>query len=251
MSGIPYQPSTSQDTSLSKPQAGSMQNYASGFDSSRSHAVLKGNLKTRVQFDVEDFLENALGTDKVKEDDFKQCLVLLNNNCGTGLNELKDQIRSGDEQKIYPPLVSPSSTYNHLDFLLIPSHPLKQSCMFQDIKENMKLSAEYHWQMVCTSSSDFDSEGLLLPDLKPDFMVADVSNLPQLHTEPTEPTQLKWRQARSIVEVKRRESDGLKLFIDRASTIKDLTAQGADYAHLLLAIRPFQYLCHWYHDLWH
>jgi len=86
-----------------------MQNYEFGFDSSGSRAMLKGNLKTRVQFDVEGFLENALGTDKVKEDDVKQCLVLLNNNRGTGLNELKDQIRSGDEPKMYAPLVSPLS----------------------------------------------------------------------------------------------------------------------------------------------
>ena len=95
-----------------------MQNYASGFDSSGSRAVLKGNLKTRVQFDVEGFLENALGIDKVEEGDVNQCLALLNNNRGTGLNELKDQIRSGDEPKMYPPLVSPSSTYDHLDFLI-------------------------------------------------------------------------------------------------------------------------------------
>jgi len=111
--------------------------------------------------------------------------------------------------------------------------------MFRDIKASMKSSAEYHRQMVCTSSSDFDSEGLLLPDLKPDFVVADVSNLPRPHTEPPEPTQLKWRQPGSFLEVKSRESDGPKPFIDRASTIKDLTAQGADYARLLLAVRPF------------
>jgi hypothetical protein len=116
-----------------------MQNHASRFNSSGSRAVLKANLKARVQFDVEGFLENALGIDKVKEDDVKQCLVLLNNNRGTGLNELKDQIRSGDEPKMYPPLVSLLCTHDHLDFLLIP----RLHCPLKKVKDVSGYQGKY------------------------------------------------------------------------------------------------------------
>ncbi len=78
---------------------------------------------------------------------------------------------------------------------------------------------------------------------KPDFLVADVPSRQshrdnRLLTDQYPPKEVRWRQCPSFIEVKSSSADRPRAV--NIADVKETLVQGADYARMILASRPFQ-----------
>ncbi|KAI0935651.1 hypothetical protein AcV5_004012 [Taiwanofungus camphoratus] len=92
-------------------------------------------------------------------------------------------------------------------------------------------------------SSDMPkTEDLFIAQGKPDFVLADVPPPEISETSLTavfNPDHVLWRQVSGFIEVKQSYKDS-PFPQDRTKTVKQVVAQAADYARLILCARPFQ-----------
>jgi Fungal protein kinase len=112
--------------------------------------------------------------------------------------------------------------------------------LFRDIEgTSEKYPRSHHRQLISTQSSKIPINGSSMPQVDPDFLLADVPNAPDPTslTTAVQARHIKPRQVTGFVEVKASEAE--RPFTSR-NVVKDLTAQVSDYARLVFSVRPFQ-----------
>jgi hypothetical protein len=116
------------------------------------------------------------------------------------------------------------------------THSNSKSSILRDIEQTADFgNRSYYRQIIQTAESRLHDEGQMLPHLKPDFVIVDVS--PDLK-DLLDVSQALRRQVSAFIEVKPTEKDR-PMPNSRSDAIKDLTAQAADYAGLIFSSRPF------------
>ncbi|KAG1720084.1 hypothetical protein EDB19DRAFT_1836220 [Suillus lakei] len=95
-------------------------------------------------------------------------------------------------------------------------------------------------QLVSMAERVPDAEGMSFPDNKPDFMLAEVPPMSGPLTPALDAGSggIKWRQICGFIEVKPSIKEGPNGA--RSATVRPIVSQGADYARLIMAARPFQ-----------
>jgi hypothetical protein len=83
-----------------------------------------------------------------------------------------------------------------------------------------------------------DAENMSFPDDKPDFVLAEVPPTPETLTPAVDVGTVKWRQICGFIEVKPKRDEGPNPRSPKS--VKTIVSQGANYARLVLAARPFQ-----------
>ncbi|KAG2036491.1 hypothetical protein BDR03DRAFT_982941 [Suillus americanus] len=85
-----------------------------------------------------------------------------------------------------------------------------------------------------------DAESMSFPDSKPDFVLAEVPPTPGPLTPALDVGSdgVKWRQICGFIEVKPSVKEGPN--VNRPTTVRQIVSQGANYARLIMAARPFQ-----------
>ncbi|KAG2065797.1 hypothetical protein BDR04DRAFT_1107862 [Suillus decipiens] len=95
-------------------------------------------------------------------------------------------------------------------------------------------------QIVSMSEHVPDAESMSFPDSKPDFVLAEVppTSGPLTPALDVGNDGIKWRQICGFVEVKPSVKEGPNA--TRPTTVRQIVSQGANYARLIMAARPFQ-----------
>ncbi|KAG2335520.1 hypothetical protein BDR05DRAFT_1006731 [Suillus weaverae] len=95
-------------------------------------------------------------------------------------------------------------------------------------------------QLVSMSDHVPDAEDMSFPSNKPDFVLAEVppTSDPLTPIIDVESDGVKWRQISGFIEVKPEAQEGPNVI--KPTTVKQIVSQGANYARLIMAARPFQ-----------
>ncbi|OAX34308.1 hypothetical protein K503DRAFT_869005 [Rhizopogon vinicolor AM-OR11-026] len=92
-------------------------------------------------------------------------------------------------------------------------------------------------QLVEMSDHVPDAEDMSFPVSKPDFALAEVPQTLEPLTPVVDVRTIKWRQICGFIEVKPKFEEGPNL---KSKAVRTIVSQGANYARLILAARPFQ-----------
>jgi hypothetical protein len=119
-------------------------------------------------------------------------------------------------------------------------HEISQQSMFRKIEgaEKTGYKRSQFRQLVAMSEHIPDAENMAFPDSKPDFVLAEVPPTSQSLTYAVDVGNLKWRQICGFIEIKTSSKDDPNA--KNPTTVKTIVSQGANYARLILAARPFQ-----------
>ncbi|KAG1728435.1 hypothetical protein EDB19DRAFT_1832744 [Suillus lakei] len=100
-------------------------------------------------------------------------------------------------------------------------------------------------QLVSMAKRVPDAEGMSFPDNKPDFVLAEVPPMlgPLTPALDVGSGGIKWRQICGFIEVKPSAKEGPNGA--RSTTVRHIVSQGANYARLIMAARPFQLYVLW------
>ncbi|KAG2132092.1 hypothetical protein DEU56DRAFT_889432 [Suillus clintonianus] len=95
-------------------------------------------------------------------------------------------------------------------------------------------------QLVSMSDHVPDAENMSFPHNKPDFVLAEVPPTSSSLTPAIDVGSdgVKWRQISGFIEVKPNVREGPN--VTEPTSVKQIVSQGADYARLIMAARPFQ-----------
>ncbi|OJA21145.1 hypothetical protein AZE42_10005 [Rhizopogon vesiculosus] len=92
-------------------------------------------------------------------------------------------------------------------------------------------------QLVEMSDHVPDAEDMSFPASKPDFALAEVPPTLEPLTPVVDVRTVKWRQICGFIEVKPKFEEGPN---PKSKAVRTIVSQGANYARLILAARPFQ-----------
>jgi hypothetical protein len=112
--------------------------------------------------------------------------------------------------------------------------------LFRDIEgTSEKYPRSHHRQLISTQPGKIPIDSSSMPQVDPDFLLADVPNALDSTslTTAVQARHIKPRQVTGFVEVKASETE--RPFAP-CKVVKDLTAQVSDYARLIFSVRPFQ-----------
>jgi hypothetical protein len=112
--------------------------------------------------------------------------------------------------------------------------------LFRDIEGTSEKYPRSHYrQLISTQPGKIPIDSSFMPQVDPDFLLADVPNALDSTslTTAVQARHIKPRQVTGFVEVKASETE--RPFAP-CKVVKDLTAQVSDYARLIFSVRPFQ-----------
>jgi hypothetical protein len=89
-----------------------------------------------------------------------------------------------------------------------------------------------------------DAENMSFPTNTPDFILAEVPQTSESLTPAVDAGNVKWRQICGFIEVKPKVDEGPNPKSPKIKSIAMIVSQGANYARLILAARPFQLYVH-------
>ncbi|KAG1830949.1 hypothetical protein DFJ58DRAFT_736804 [Suillus subalutaceus] len=211
------------DVTPVKPHTGSIQNYsaagrASSGDSRAAYQQdLLGNIEYRSQKPI-----NAYATWSITSIDTVVKTIEESIRAGNDLNEFQQNVWDKVEEKyLYPQLQS----------------------IFRTIEGAVATKTGYdrsqYRQLVAMGDHVPDAEKMAFPINKPDFALVEVPPTSEPLTPSIDPgsNRVKWREICGFVEVKNTFNKGPNA--PSATTVRQIVSQGANYARLILASRPF------------
>ncbi|KAG2038403.1 hypothetical protein BDR03DRAFT_954704 [Suillus americanus] len=140
------------------------------------------------------------------------------------LAEFRQTVRDKSaEIYLYPPLISQQSIFRTIEGAAAEVTGYKRSQFRQVVSMDERVGP--------------DAENMSFPDNKPVFVLAEVPPASGPLT-PAIDDEVKWRQICSFIEVRSDFKDGPNT--TNTAAVKQIVSQGANYARLIMAARPFQ-----------